>query len=108
MAYSLIVTTSTLLFVEGMVAQRKGVDTVWLQDSELRCSHLDSLLFFQVMVQIAFWAYLPKMKSIYELTIGTSRSTPAHGISLAQLTQSSAPSHENDGVRYHSHICQPF
>jgi len=70
-AYSLIVLTTTLLFVEGMVARRKGVGTVWLENGKVRLAYFDSLLFFQVMAQIAFWAYLPKMKSVYELTIGT-------------------------------------
>lgn len=71
MAYSLIVLTTSLLLVEGLVADRKDVETVWLENNEVRFSHFDSLLFFQVMAQIAFWAYLPQMESIYEVTIGT-------------------------------------
>lgn len=31
-----------------------------------------SAVYFQVMAQIAFWAYLPKMKSYYEFIIGKS------------------------------------
>jgi len=70
-AYGLIVLTTSLLVVEGHSANKRGVETVWLDNGEVRLSHLDSLLYFQVMAQIAFWAYLPKMKSVYELTIGT-------------------------------------
>ena len=38
---------------------------------ELADSYFVSLMYFGMSAQIAFWAYLPKMRTLYELTIGT-------------------------------------
>lgn len=38
-------------------------------DTSIIMNYGDSLVYFQIMAQVAFWAYLPSMQSYYELTI---------------------------------------
>jgi len=99
-AYSLIVVTTTSLCVDVCIGQK---ESYWLENFEIHSAQFNSLLFFQVMAQVAFWAYLPNMKSLYELTIGTF-NPPLGTLQYRRLTDFSPSSHQNVSVRVYDGI----
>jgi hypothetical protein len=66
-AYTTIVLLSITFFLIGYRFDARHSRTAY---DVLADNYFQSIMYFGMSVQIAFWAYLPSMETLYELTLG--------------------------------------
>jgi hypothetical protein len=66
-AYTVVSAIAATIFLVGYEYEARAMRTKY---DELADSYFTSIMYFGMSAQIAFWAYLPKMRTLYELTIG--------------------------------------
>lgn len=86
-AYAFLAALSAVFFLIGYRYDARHSRTAY---DEVVDTYFQSIMYFGMSAQIAFWAYLPKMETLYELTLGrhNCRSHEQHSLTLRKVNSS--------------------